>query len=267
MTSTALPTVRRPARLPLLAHEIRFNFKVFARSPLAALVTLGFPLVFMVMFNQLRGGEVVSAAQIPFVQYSVPGVIVFVVTGSCYLTMATGIVSAREKGVLKRLRSTPLPAWLHLAGRIGVTSLVSVAGVALMLAIGFAAFGLQMEMARTGTFVVAFLLGTAVFCILGVAVTPLMPTVESSQAIATATLYPMLFLSGVFFPVEGAPALFHTIIDILPGRPFVVLMQDAFITQVPATGLWSREAFTLLIWGIVGAALALRTMRWEPNDG
>ncbi len=66
------------------------------------------------------------------------GVAVFGVISVCYANLATGVVAARDAGVLKRLRGTPLPPWAYVAGRVGASVVVAVTQVVVMVGLAAA---------------------------------------------------------------------------------------------------------------------------------
>jgi ABC-type multidrug transport system permease subunit len=55
---------------------------------------------------------------------------------ACYVTTITGVVLAREQGILKRLRGTPLPAWTYLAGRAGAAAVTAITSTVIIIATG-----------------------------------------------------------------------------------------------------------------------------------
>lgn len=254
---------RPPNWLRLLLHDMRYGLRSAPRTPFPVVMSLLLPLFFNVMFNLLQGDDVVAG--IPGVNFTTATIIVFVVTTSGYFNMAIGMTVAREKGVLKRIRQTPMPKALHLMSRIAVSTVMSAVSVVLMIAVSVVVFGLQLRpMALVGLLIV-FVVSSFTSAVLGMAVSRLIPTVEAGVVVGTATLFPLLFVSGVFFPIDGMPGPLQAAIDLLPFAPMAELVRSVFD---PARGGLAIDLVSLGViaaWGAVGLLLTLRTMKWEPR--
>ena len=109
-------------------------------------------------------------------------------------------------------------------------------------------------------------LGAASFAGIGIAVTRFVPNAEGSSAVVNAMYLPVLFLSGAFFPVHGLPDFLQWFADALPLTHLLDAMRSVFIDG----GVGSDDLGGLLVvvlWGVGGAVVALRTFRWEPRGG
>ena len=123
--------------LRLLARQIRYEQKLYWRSPSSAVFTFAFPILLLVIFATLNQGETIAAlGGISYNQYYVPGIVAFSVISACYTNLAIGLCFRRDAGVLKRVRGTPLPPWVFMAGNIGSSLVVSVLLVALTTSAG-----------------------------------------------------------------------------------------------------------------------------------
>jgi ABC-2 type transport system permease protein len=107
---------------------------------------------------------------------NVAGFAVLGVLSTAYITHAGGLVSAREGGVLKRWRATPLPRWCWFAGRIGATVLVAVAGGAVTVLVGVSSYGLRVDASAALSLAVALILGAAAWACIGTAASAFIPT-------------------------------------------------------------------------------------------
>ena len=113
MTAIAAPTAS-DARL--LGRWIAARVRMTLRSPRALGFTFAFPLVLVTLFGAINDGVKVSLAgtDVPFTQYYTPAIGVFSLTTACYTSLIVGLATARETGLLKRVRGTPLPVAVHL---------------------------------------------------------------------------------------------------------------------------------------------------------
>lgn len=255
----------RTARL--LAWEVAHHTRVFWRVPVAAFFTVAFPMMFLILFNLLnRSGTVTEVGGIPFPQFFTPGIAVFAMVTAGYTNLAITTAIDRDDGILKRVRGTPLPPWVFVAGRVGAAVGVGLVSVILMVAIGVVAFSVEPVWSRLPTAVLVLVVGAAAFSALGLAVAGAAPNGQAAPAIANATLLPLALVSGIFFPMEVIPGWLQGVVAALPLRPFVAAFVDqwnpAIDAPFPATDL-----AILVAWGLVGALVAARTFSWEPRPG
>jgi ABC-2 type transport system permease protein len=111
------------------------------------------------------------------------------------------------------------------------------------------------------SFTVAVLLGTFSILSLGFVIASLVPTARFAQPVGAAVLYPMIFLSGLFFPVDRLPRALQAVAYLLPTTHAVALLQ----------GIWAGEAWgahwlnitALLVLFAAYTALSTRIFRWE----
>lgn len=270
-TSPSAGHVRLPGVVPntsrnwlrLLAHDMRYGLRSAPRTPFPVVMGLFLPLFFNVMFNLLQGDDVVGG--LPGVNWTTATIVVFVVSTSGYFNMAIGITIAREKGVLKRVRQTPMPKALHLTARIGVLTVMSAASVTLMLLVSWLLFGLEIGPGALLGLAIVFVISSFTSAVLGLALSRAIPTVEAGVVVGTATLFPLLFVSGVFFPIDGMPGWLQTIIDGLPFAPMAELVRGLFDPSSSGLAIRVEPLAIVLAWGIAGLLMAIRTLRWEPR--
>jgi len=139
--------------------------------------------------------------------------------------------------------------------------------VGLLLVVITAAFGRLLYSASVPSgvtllrFVVMLLVGSASFCALGFAITPVIPNADASPAIVNATILPLLFLSGVFIPLgSNSPAWILWIARIFPVWHFARGMQAGFL----GTAFNWTDVLIVAAWGLGGLLLSVRFFSWEP---
>jgi ABC-2 type transport system permease protein len=258
--------------LGLTLRQVRFTNKAFWRNPASAFFTFAFPLMFLVIFTTLFGnstvefhpspGEVVS---VKLSTFYVAGMAAFGVITACYTNIAISVTFARDSGVLKRVRGTPLPGRVYLLGRILHAMVVGLILLVVCVAFGRilydASIPTGVDLART---VAAVLVGGVSFCALGLACTTLIPNADAAPAIVNITILPLLFLSDVFFSTEGAPAWVQWVGKIFPIKHFAEALQAAFIPAGAVTWTWTN-ILVLAAWGAAGLVIAARFFSWEPR--
>ncbi len=251
----------------LLLRQVRYANKAFWRNPAAAFFTFVFPLMFLVIFTAVIGGGRSRVAGVLFDEhrYFLVAMMSFAVITACYTNLAMSVTSQREAGILKRVRGTPLPGWVYLAGRIVFSTLVALLLVVIAGVFGFVVYGTT---GPTGSslveFVATLVVGAAAFAAIALATTALIPNEDAAPAVVNGLIFPLLFLSGIFFPItDSAPAWISAIGRIFPIRHFADAMRASFFGS-PFRFSWADVAVVAL-WGVAGLLLAVRFFSWEPR--
>ena len=264
MTHLSIPAPRVAARkrgpFRMVAHQICYEQLSFWRNPQSAIFTFVFPVVLVIIFGAVFNGVKPSSyydGLTPF-QYYIPTIAAVSVLGACYSQLAIGLAIRRQTGILKRTRATPLPAWTYFAGLVAHCAAISVVEVALIITVG-RAYGVAFPH-QWGTLLVTLILGVASFCTLGVAVASLISNADAAPAVVQFILFPMIFLSGTYFPIHSG--LLDGIAGVLPLRPFNQALTQAFTSH---TSINAGHLLVLLAWGAAGAVIAIRKFRWEPR--
>lgn len=259
----------------LLIEQIRYQVLLFVRVPVAVFFTLIFPLIMLVLFNALFGGDDATVAtptgEWSLQQFYVGALAAFTAVSGTFTNLAITVPERRQNGVMKRWRGTPLPRWVYLGGFVGSAMAIALGGALIMIVVGVTFYGLEIDAAKLPAAAVAFLLGAAVFAALGIAVSGLVRGMQTAPAVANAIVLPMAFISNTFIPLESSstPAWMDVLGKVLPLRPFVESMQAAFNPTVDAPGFHGGNLGRLVLWGAAGLIVAIRYFKWEPvaEDG
>ncbi len=260
LTAAAPAAVAQRGPMALLAHQIRYEQLSFWRNPQSAFFTFAFPVLIVVIFGAMFNGVKPSSYYdgLTALQYYIPTIAALSVLGACYSQLAIGLAIRRQTGILKRLRATPLPAWTYFAGLVAHCVAISIIEVALIISIG-AAYGVPLP-TDWAAIILTLVLGAASFCTLGVAVASLITNSDAAPAVVQFILFPLVFLSGTYFPIHSS--VLNSIVGILPVRPFNQALLGPFGRH---TGFAWRDLAVLLAWGVVGAFVAVRRFRWDPR--
>lgn len=261
------------SELALIGTQIRYEQKSYWRNPSAAFFTFAFPMVLFFIFLSTAGqqndksdlGTYVHNGHrvgVKLVQYYSPSILSYAVMSACFLAVALMLVRQREAGILKRMRGTPLPAWAYLGGVIGSSVIVAalLSAVCMLLAVGV--YGAWFPVGHIAPLAVTIVLAALTFCALGIAVSSLIPNVDSSQAIVNLPYFVLVFISGAYFPISGGLA---KVSKDLPLRPMIVSMYKVF-DPTNTGGIWDgRDLLVLALWGVASIVFAVRNFRWTPH--
>jgi ABC-2 type transport system permease protein len=258
----------RPSGPGLVWRQIRYQNRIFWRTPVAAFFTLIFPAFFLVVFPLLFGNERIDQLGVTTAQFYAPVLAVFGAVSATYTNLAIMTTIARDEGILKRIRGTPLPPWIYMAGRIGSAAYLAAISVAIMLGVGVAFYGVQLFVRTLPAAIVTFLVGVACFAALGLVVAALSPSSDAAPAITNATLLPLAFISDVFIPPSSdKPAWVDAIGDVFPLKHFATAFRDAFDPTLAGAQWHWGDLAVMAVWGIVAVVVAVRFFSWEPRGG
>lgn len=247
------------SRLRMLRHQVKYEQLSFWRNPQSAFFTFVFPVLIFIIFGAVFGNKPDHAmGGISPLQYYSGTIAALSVMGACYSQLAVTLAFRRQAGTLKRLRATPLPAETYFGGLVIHCVVLCAIEVGLIIAMG-AIYGVKTPQ-RWADIVITVIVGAAAFCSLGVGVSALIANAEAAPAVVQFVFFPVLFISGTYFHVSSA-GLNHAA-DILPVRPFNTLLLNAFAFD---KGLDAKALITLILWGLVGGAVAVRRFRWDPR--
>jgi ABC-2 type transport system permease protein len=262
----------RPASIGLVWGQIRYQNRIFWRTPISAFFTLVFPLMFLVVFGLVFGSDEIEETGLTVAQFYVPALAVFGAVSATFTNLAIGTAIARDEGILKRVRGTPLPPWCYIAGRVGSAMYLAALSVLIMLAAGVVFYGLKIYDEAVVALVATFLVGVATFAVLGLLIAALAPSGESTPAIANAVILPLAFFSDIFI-VSGpsTPAWITRFADVFPLRHFATAFVDGFEPVfVARQSSWLdhihwTDLGVMALWLVGAAVLTLRYFTWEPR--
>jgi ABC-2 type transport system permease protein len=254
------PQHGRHGALRLVAHQVRYEQLSFWRNRQSAIFTFVFPVVFMAIMGALFNGlgRTSYFYGLTALQYYLPTIAALSVLGSCYGQLATVLAMRRQNGILKRVRATPLPAWVYFGGLLAHCIVVSLVDILLLTGVA-RLYGVPLP-SDWLAIALTLVLGAASFCALGVAVASLISNAEAAPAVAQLVLFPLLFLSGTYMPIHSATL--NRLAGWLPVRPFNEALTSLFARH--AGPGWSNIG-VLAVWGGLGAIVAIRRFRWNPR--
>ncbi len=255
--------------LALLGRWLHARVKIQLRTGRAVVFTFAFPLVLLVLFNGLNGNAKVdavgAAGQVPFAQFYTPSIAIFSLTTACYTSVIIGIATARDSRLLKRVRGTPLPMSIYLGSWLTGAALTGILAVFLLFAVAIPAFGVHIYLSTLPAAIVTLVLGAACLASVGLAVATVAKSADQATPIAQLTFLPISFISGIWFPLEGAPDWLTTIAKAFPLQHIVHAFDRCFSPGVTG-GAWSpNDLWSIGVWTAIGLFVATRRFSAEPG--
>ncbi len=247
--------------MSLFWHQLRSEQLIFWRNRESAVFLFIFPIMLFVLLGSFYTGDMIAG--FPAVDVLLAGMIGYGAANTGFAGMAITLVVRREFGILKRLRSTPLPAALYFAASLASTLVVFTLQTVVLFALGRLLYDTSFpESVLSVAFLVLF--GAVAFTGLGVGLASLIRSAEGASAVVNVVLLPMAFLSGSF-GVRDYPAVLDAVADALPLKHFIELVIGASLRgQEP----WNDLGAVAIVaaWGVAGALLAARRFTWEPRE-
>jgi ABC-2 type transport system permease protein len=256
----------------LAGRWIVARIKLNARNPRAMVFTFAFPLVLVVLFNGLNGNAQVAApgeahGTVPFAQFYTPSIGIFSLTTACYTAVILGLATAKESGLLKRVRGTPLPMGIYIGSWLGGAMATGIVGVILLFAVSIPAFGVKIYPEMLPAAIVTLLLGAACLAAVGTAVSTLVKTADQAMPVAQLTFLPISFISGIWFPLDDAPDWINKLAGIFPLKHIVETFDACFVPGTPNNGWNLDNLWSIVLWGAVATFVAVRRFNREAIGG
>ncbi len=246
--------------MKLLLHQFRTEQLVFWRSREAAFFIFIFPLLLFLLLGAVYHGRY---QHVPIRWAVIAGLVAYGCANTAFAGLAIQLVLRREAGILKRIRSTPLPSHIYVTALLLSTLAIFALQTIALFLLGRALYGTPMPR-EFGSLAVTLVLGAVVFAALGTATASVIRSAEGSSAVVNFILLPMAFLSGAFGPTTGYPAVLRAIGAVLP-LTYLVKLVDAVYLHGKA--FWSQpEAIAILAaWGVAGVVFTALKFQWEPR--
>jgi ABC-2 type transport system permease protein len=181
-----------------------------------------------------------------------------------FSALVMGVTFLREEGVLKRMRGTPLPSGAYLAaiGANAVTNAFLQIGIVVMAGKLFFGIGWPKDWIELALFTIA---GVVCLASLGVAWSHVIPNFDSAAAYQNIVFLPTIFISGVFYDTENAPAFLRDIAQALPLTHIIDGLSGALVSGRGIGDNLSALA-VIAIWTAFGVLFAVRGFRWESRE-
>jgi len=260
---SAAPAARRRAeahRLPspglVLLIQIRYQLQLLARAPRAIVAGVVLPSLLLLVSHPSHG---------PIPPARLAGLVVLGVTITAWSTNGISLVTARESGVLKRWRATPMPSWCYFLGRVIATVIVGTLSGAITLAVSVWLCHTHMTLTIALGTLACLALGALAWSAASMAVTGLIPNVAAAWPILMMTYLPVILISGGFGSINDEPHWLVKLADYLPAQPVIDATTRA-LNYSAGRSLFSVHDVLVLAGWMAGGLLASRVLfRWQPT--
>lgn len=267
VTTTTRP--HRPRSGPMVADQVRYTLTGYWRSRVVLLMSMLIPLLWLFMIGAVAGNEVVDTSTgLRVMQFATPLALTMGVLYGSLPAVAITIVEARESGLLKRLRGTPLPGWAYLSGRAVGAAAFAALSVGVALAVAVTAYDVQIVWRTLPATLVTLALAVVCFVTLGLAISSLCRSSTVAEAVSIGGVVTLSFISGLFTFGGTLPDPVTRVAGLLPVKPLAQTLQDQFNPYLSGAG-WDLRTLTVLsAWTVAAAGVAaLAWGRLERTEG
>ncbi|MEV6114360.1 ABC transporter permease [Streptomyces sp. NPDC052109] len=239
---------------------LRTEFRLFRREPGAVFWIFLFPTLLLVILGSIpsfREADESLGGLRPVDAY-VPIAVLIALIMSGVQALPQALTGHRERGILRRMRLTPVRPSALLSAQMVVQGTVALASALLALVVGRLAFDVTFPEQPAG-YLLALLLATTSALALGSVVSALSRTTKIASAIGTAVFFPMMFCAGVWLPVQEMPHTLARAVQLTPFGAAARALGEAAAGHWPGWG----HLGVLALWTVLLTAGAARWFRWE----
>ncbi|MFI6604759.1 ABC transporter permease [Nonomuraea sp. NPDC050536] len=235
--------------------------KLHLRDVQSPLIVIGLPTALLLILGSIpdfskpdpaMGGQSVNDTQMPAMMA------MLAMMTLAFTVLPTALTQYRERGVLRRLSTTPVHPSRVLAVQLMINMAVGIVSTALLIVLGRVVLGTAIPQQLPG-FVLVFLLGSAALLAMGLVVAAVAPNSKAAPGIGSMLMFPLMFVAGMWLPRELMPDTLRHISDFSVVGPFAQAMRDTWAGHAPQPLHLAVLAVGLVVFG----TLAARLFRWE----
>ena len=203
-----------------------------------------------------------SDRTVNYFDFVLAGLIGLALMNSSIIGISVAMSKYREDKILKRIMTTPLKTWKFMVAEVTSRLVVNIVQVGLILALGVYAFKAHLYGNVYILFALA-ILGALLFQLIGFAAASFAKTADAAQGMATTITIPMMFLAGVFFPIDQLPKWLYSIVQYLPLAPLLRMIRGV---ALEATSPFSNPANMIIVAAWIVAAFLVSLLKFRLSD-
>ncbi|MFA6588563.1 MAG: ABC transporter permease [Patescibacteria group bacterium] len=207
--------------------------------------------------------ETINSKNVRYIDFLLPGIIAMAVMQMAVFSVAFVFADYKEKGILKRLLATPLKPFQFVTANVITRLMVAIAQTAILIIMGILIYKTHVYGSYPLVLLIS-ILGGIMFLGLGFIISGIAKTVESVPALANLLVFPMMFLSGIFFPINSMPGWLQSIVQYFPLTHFAHALREVMANGA-GFSLIAKDVYWMLGWSIVLIVLANFTFGFEEK--
>jgi ABC-2 type transport system permease protein len=230
-------------------------FLIHLRNREVLFWNFAFPVFLMLIYGTIMGA---------YIAWMTPGVIVLNALSFGLVSSAAVLVEMREKGILRRLRATPLPANQLLGAYLIVNLLLGMGQGAVILLAAVLLYHVPLTAAGVLLGAPMIIAGALTFLALGQIISGLAPKAGVATAAGLTVYFGLMFISDLIFPLSQLPAWLQRVVTYLPSYLVAQLVRSPLIEGM-LDPLWLAHLGGLALYAVAASLIAARVFRWDPR--
>ncbi len=203
----------------------------------------------------------ITTEQYSTVELFVPGITAAFIMTNGIIGLTSNTTEFKRRGIIKRLSITPLTKLDWIMGNVLSQTLLNLILTGIMIGIGWALFNVRII--PDAQSIVIILLGSIMFSGIGMILSGVIKDVEAATAVGNAIAFPMMYLSGTFFPLDLMPSFIQTISKVLPLTYFSEGLKYSMLYKYPE-GIYINMAI-LAVLAVVFIIIGALVTRWKSK--
>jgi ABC-2 type transport system permease protein len=238
-------------------------FLIHIRNRATLFWNLGFPIFLLLIYSAIFGHNQVSG--VDYMTWVVPGVIVFNILAYGLLSSSTVMVELRQKGVLRRLQASPIPARQLVGSYLTVNILVCTLQAVLILVFSMLVFRTSLTLSSALLGFPLVVVGVVTCVALGQVISGVAPTVGVAVIIGQIANFSQMFITDMIMPIEMMPEWLQKVAPYLPAYAVVQLVRPPLVSGSLGPEL-GPNLLVAGLYALVAGLLAALLFRWAPRE-
>ncbi len=204
-----------------------------------------------------------TSNKVSYFDFILAGLIGLSLMNSAIQGIAVRIAKYRDEKILKRITTTPLPGWMFIVSEVVSSVVLNMIQVSLLLLVGIYGFHAHIY----GNIFVIYLLallGAILFLSIGFVVSALSKTTEAAEGMATVITIPMMFLGGVFFPLDALPKWFFSVVQYIPLAPLLRMIRNVTIDGMSPISD-PKNLIIVLVWIAIALTISIAKFKFSEE--
>ena len=246
----------------------RTELRLFRREPFSIVFVLAFPLMMMMLLSAVFGNDQSNADDVENgmlvwrgvtpADYYTAASVASVVAALGLMTVPINLAGYRERGILRRMRASSVPAWVIVMSQLTLALVTFVAGALVMSVVAWLAYDAMLPQDVIGV-LVALLIGALSFGSIGLLLAAVVRGSRAAQGIGLMLFFAMWLICGTAPPRAVLPSALREVGLALPLGQLVVAIQDPWFGNG-----WSFDHLAILLgYALVTGLPALWYFRWD----
>jgi ABC-2 type transport system permease protein len=206
--------------------------------------------------------EKTNSKELSYFDFVVAGILGMALMNSSIIGIAVGMNKYKEDKILKRITTAPIKNWWFIAGEVLSRLVMNMIQISVILFVSHFFFEGHIYGNILNVYILA-LMGAILFQLIGFVIAGLVKTTQAAEGAATAITMPMMFLGGVFFPIDTLPKWLYSFVQYLPIAPFLRMMRGV-VLEGNSLFYNSSNLMLVVIWIII--CLGLATWKFRLNE-